>query len=263
MACRDAHDREIETVIATRAPIRGEVPFVGTGGRRVYDYIFVPVFGAGGEVVAVAGTTRDITDRQQAEQSIREQAARLAEADRAKDEFLATLSHELRNPLAPLRDSLACLLYMSGAADAEGSARARDDGAADQSSWCALVDDLLEMSRISRGAFALRNERVEVAAIVRNAVETSQPLIDAAKHELKVSLPAGTLWVEGDPVRAMRKSWRICSTMPACKHRRWRTHRDRSAAVTTTTSSDRCARQRHRHSARRAAAHVRNVQPRR
>src|SRR6478609_10187914 len=81
----DMHDREIDQVIATRAPIRGEVPFTGTDGRRVYDYIFAPVFGADGEVVAVAGTTRDVTERQAAEQAIREHAQQLAASDRSKD----------------------------------------------------------------------------------------------------------------------------------------------------------------------------------
>ncbi len=71
------HDREIEQVIATRQPIRGEVPFTGTNGRRVYDYIFVPVLGPGGEVEAIAGTTRDITERAQAEDALRRSEARL------------------------------------------------------------------------------------------------------------------------------------------------------------------------------------------
>src|SRR5207342_2506105 len=105
----DMHDREIDEVISTRAPIRGEIPFTGTNGRRIYDYIFAPVLDSNGDVVAVAGTTRDVTDRREAEQAIRDQAASLAEADRAKDEFLATLAHELRNPLAPLRNSIELL----------------------------------------------------------------------------------------------------------------------------------------------------------
>ena len=79
----DMHDRELAQVIATKAPIRGEIPFTGTNGRRIYDYIFVPVVGEGGDVVAVAGTTRDVTERQQVEQSVQEQAAQLQEADRA------------------------------------------------------------------------------------------------------------------------------------------------------------------------------------
>ncbi len=195
----EMHDREIDEVVATRRPIRGEVPFTGTSGRRIYDYIFVPVIGPGGEVVAVAGTTRDVTERQQAEQAMREQAQRLSEADRAKDEFLATLSHELRNPLAPLRNSLA-LLRLTRDRDSKNAA-IHEMMERQVNHLVRMVDDLLEMSRISRGAFALRKERVEVAAVVRNALETSQHLIQAAKHRLNVSLPEDAMWLEGDPVR--------------------------------------------------------------
>lgn len=195
----EMHGREIATVAATRKPIRGEVPFTGTNGRRIYDYIFVPVFGPQGDVVAVAGTTRDVTERQQAEQAIRDQAERLKESDRAKDEFLATLSHELRNPLAPLRNSLS-LLRMAGNHDAK-TAPIHEMMERQVNHLVRLVDDLLEMSRISRGTFALRKERVEISAVVRNAVETSQPLMQAAKHTLEVSLPDQPLWVEGDAVR--------------------------------------------------------------
>jgi PAS domain-containing protein len=70
------HDREIEQVIATKQPIRGEVPFTGTHGRRIYDYIFVPVIGTDGEVEAIAGTTRDVTERKQAEEATRAGAER-------------------------------------------------------------------------------------------------------------------------------------------------------------------------------------------
>lgn len=194
----DMHDAEIDRVIATRAPIRGEIPFTGTNGRRIYDYIFAPVFGAQGEVVAVAGTTRDITDRQAHEQAVREHAERLAESDRAKDEFLATLSHELRNPLAPLRNSLA-LLKLAGSDPRTAPVHAMMERQVNH--LVRLVDDLLEVSRISRGALSLRQETVELAAIVRNALETSDPLIHAAGHELVLDLPPEPLWLEGDPVR--------------------------------------------------------------
>jgi PAS domain S-box-containing protein len=195
----DMHDREIDTVISTRAPIRGEIPFTGTNGTRVYDYIFAPVLGPDGEVVAVAGTTRDITDRQAAEQVLREQAERLAESDRAKDEFLATLSHELRNPLAPLRNSLA-MLRMAGMED-DRTAPIHAMMERQVNHLVRLVDDLLEISRISRGTFSLRKERVELAAVVRNAVETSDPLIRAGRHALVVELLDEPQWLEGDPVR--------------------------------------------------------------
>jgi len=195
----EMHDREIETVVATRAPIRGEVPFTGTNGRRVYDYIFVPVMGPEGDVIAVAGTTRDVTERQQAEQAIRDQAERLRESDRAKDEFLATLAHELRNPLAPLRNSLS-LLEMAGPPDAR-TAPIHKMMERQVNHLVRLVDDLLEMSRVSRGTFALRKERVDIATVVRNAVETSEPLIRAAGHGLDIAVPEVPVWLEGDPVR--------------------------------------------------------------
>jgi PAS domain S-box-containing protein len=145
----DLHDGEIDQVIRTRAPIRGEIPFTGTNGTRVYDYIFAPVLGSDGQVVAIAGTTRDITDRQAAEQALREQAASLAEADRAKDEFLATLSHELRNPLAPLRNSLALLRQLDQDNQKVEPVRAMMERQVNH--LVRLVDDLLEVSRISRG----------------------------------------------------------------------------------------------------------------
>jgi PAS domain S-box-containing protein len=195
----DMHDAEIDQVIRTRAPIRGEIPFTGTNGTRVYDYIFAPVFGPDGQVVAIAGTTRDITDRQAAEQALRLQAASLAEADRAKDEFLATLSHELRNPLAPLRNSLALLRQLGQDNQKAEPVRAMMERQVNH--LVRLVDDLLEVSRISRGTLSLRKERVEMAAIVRSAIETSEPLMAEAGHALEVVLPPEPLWLEGDPVR--------------------------------------------------------------
>ncbi len=198
----DMHDRELDQVINTRAPIRGEIPFAGTGGRRIYDYIFAPVFGADGEVVAVAGTTRDITDRQAAEQSMRDQAVRLAESDRSKDEFLATLSHELRNPLAPLRNSIALLRRASHGEDRV--APIHDMMERQVNHLVRLVDELLELSRISRGTLSLRKERIELATVVRNALETTAPLVQAAGHELAVELPSEPVWLEGDDVRLVQ-----------------------------------------------------------
>ena len=123
----------------------------------------------------------------------------LRETDRRKDEFLATLSHELRNPLAPLRNALQ-LLRLNGKGDP--SLRPVQEIMERQVNHLVrLVDDLLEISRITRGALDLRREPVEVAAIVRSAVETSHPVIESAGHQLTLLLPDVPLWVEGDPVR--------------------------------------------------------------
>ena len=141
--------------------------------------------------------------------------AQLQEADRRKDEFLATLAHELRNPLAPLKNALQ-LLELSGSGDARapGGGDARAPGGGDArvaplremmerqvNHLVRLVDDLLEVSRISRGALELRRERVSLSAVVRSALETSQPLIRAAGHQLSLELPGEALWLDGDPVR--------------------------------------------------------------
>lgn len=193
------HDREIDHIVATGESVRGEVPFNGTGGRRIYDYIFVPVVDADGKIVAVAGTTRDITERQRTEVALREQSEQLRAADRAKDEFFATLSHELRNPMAPLRNSIS-LLQLAGDTNAT-SAPVYEMMERQVTHLVRLVDELLETSRISRGDVDLRLTRVDVATIVRNATETVDPLIRHAGHKLHVTIPASPLYVNGDPVR--------------------------------------------------------------
>jgi signal transduction histidine kinase len=147
----------------------------------------VPILDARGEIVEWLGAASDVTARKDAE-------AALQDASRRKDEFLATLSHELRNPLAPLQNALQ--LMRLGDADAVQQIMERQ-----VNHLVRLVDDLLEMSRITRGTFELRRERVELSSVVRNAVETSDPLVKAAKHRLEISLPGEALWLEGDPVR--------------------------------------------------------------
>jgi PAS domain S-box-containing protein len=355
------HDREIDQVVATKQPIRGEVPFTGTFGRRIYEYILVPVIGAGGEVEAVAGTTRDVTDRKRAEadarfladasaaladvsdpdrtlqtvarlavphfadwcaidmlesgslrrvavahvdpakvelarelhrrfppdpaapqgvwniartgaseviseiddrlleatvpdpellRSLRELGLRsyigvplkardavlgvvtfiaaesgrrydqsdlalaedlarraavavenarlyaeLRQADRRKDEFLAMLAHELRNPLAPIRSGLD-LLRLEGAAPEVTDAMSAQVGHVVR-----LVDDLLDVSRILRGKVELKKAPTELADVIRRAVEAVRPQIEEHRQTLDVSLPADPVRLDADPVR--------------------------------------------------------------
>ena len=181
----EMHGREIDQVIASQRPIRGTVPFDGTFGRRIYDYIFVPVFGPNGEVEAVAGTTRDVTD--------------IKESERRKDEFLATLAHELRNPLAPIRNASHILrLSLKNNAQVE---QVCDMMERQVSHMVRLVDDLMEISRISRGTIELRRECATLESIVHSAVDTSMPLITASRHELNVLLPPEPVMLYGDSVR--------------------------------------------------------------
>jgi PAS domain S-box-containing protein len=137
--------------------------------------------------------------RKRAEEERARAEGALREADRRKDEFLATLAHELRNPLAPIRNALHLLRLTGGsgpAADRIHEMMERQVG-----HMVRLVDDLLEVSRITRGKIELRKERVELAAVVRNAVETSRPLVEAARHDLSVSVSGEPVIVEADPVR--------------------------------------------------------------
>ncbi|HEY4262891.1 MAG TPA: ATP-binding protein [Schlesneria sp.] len=123
----------------------------------------------------------------------------LRENDRRKDEFLATLAHELRNPLAPIRNSLHILRLTNGGDPA--SEQVCDMIERQVGHLVRLVDDLLEVSRITRGKVELRMEPVEIAGVIRSAVEASRPLIDACDHQLAISLPSEPLTVQGDPVR--------------------------------------------------------------
>jgi PAS domain S-box-containing protein len=186
------HDREIEQVIATRKPVRGEVPFNGAFGRRYYDYLLVPVLGASGDVEAVAGTTRDVTERKQLEGS-------LIDADRRKDEFLATLAHELRNPLAPIRTAVHLLKAGDPTQDNLRAAREIIDRQVHH--MVRLVDDLMDVSRITLGQVNLRNERVSLRRVIDDALEAAAPAIEAGNHRLVVDVPGASLQLEGDATR--------------------------------------------------------------
>ena len=193
--------------IAEKKPTFSSEIVVRTLSGEKLELMLMIAFSAGDPALrSVLVTLMDITPRKRAERAVREEAQerlrlieKLRESDRHKDEFLATLAHELRNPLAPLQNSLH-VLRVGGDRDA-ASAPLREMMERQVNHLVRLVDDLLEVSRISRGTFELRRERVEVSVVVRNAVETSEPLIRAAGHELLVALPKEQLWLDGDPVR--------------------------------------------------------------
>jgi signal transduction histidine kinase/ActR/RegA family two-component response regulator len=123
----------------------------------------------------------------------------LRQADRKKDEFLATLAHELRNPLAPLRNALELLQRSNGDAAVGEQVRSMMGRQLDQ--MVRLIDDLLDMSRISQGKVQLRKERVELKAIVHSAVEAVQPLLQAQAHELTITLPPDPIYLDADATR--------------------------------------------------------------
>lgn len=137
-------------------------------------------------------TAIDITERKHAEQA-------LASSDRRKGEFLATLAHELRNPLAPMRNALA-ILQLAGD---DGPTRGRTLGILERqlALMVRMIDDLLDLSRINRDQLDLRLQPIDLAAVVQGGVETSQPLIAAQGHHLSVKLPSRPVIVEGDAAR--------------------------------------------------------------
>jgi signal transduction histidine kinase/CheY-like chemotaxis protein len=162
------------------------------GERRHFYGNAMPLHDEAGNVRGAISAFVDITARVMAEESLRE-------ADRRKDEFLAMLAHELRNPLAPILNAISILN--------------RHDLSDEQFQWSKgvierqvehltrLVDDLLDVSRITQGKIILRKENLDLRKLVGRALETSRPLIDARKHQLTVSLPSETVRLRGDLMR--------------------------------------------------------------
>jgi PAS domain S-box-containing protein len=161
--------------------------WVAANGRAYFD--------AAGRPLRFIGTVMDITARKRAEEELKE-------ADRRKDEFLAMLAHELRNPLAPIRNAAALIgMTGGGAGDAENLRTAREMIERQVEHLTRLVDDLLDVSRITRGRVTLQPETVALSEVFARAVETSRPLVEARRHRLDVSLPPAPILVEGDPTR--------------------------------------------------------------
>ena len=153
-------------------------------------------------VMTLVSALRTAVKARQRQYELRDRLEALRQADRQKDEFLATLSHELRNPLAPIRNALH-VLRLAGA-DEQTRARVIDTMERQTGNVIRLVDDLLELSRINRGRIELRRERVTLSAVFRSALEASAPLVEAAGHELVVVEPPHAVLLFADPVRLIQ-----------------------------------------------------------
>jgi PAS domain S-box-containing protein len=157
------------------------------------------VVGIAAEAAVAIDNARLYQEARLLSEELRRQNEELAESDRRKNEFLAMLGHELRNPLAPIVNALHIIrsetqanpLIEQAASMAERQTR----------HLARVVDDLLDLARITRGAILLRKERVSLADVVNRAVETVQPTFDAQGQRLSVSYPRETIWLEGDPIR--------------------------------------------------------------
>ncbi|MGH8490362.1 MAG: CheR family methyltransferase, partial [Gammaproteobacteria bacterium] len=161
---------------------------------------------AEGEVLMWIGSNTEIHEQMQMTTELRKLAAELSDADRRKNEFLAMLAHELRNPLAPIRNALEVLRLKARRRNRQ---RSEDEAVRSACSMMErqlgqmvrLVDDLLDVSRISRGKIELRRERSELASAVHHAVEAARPLCERMDHEMTVTLPPEPVYLNADPIR--------------------------------------------------------------
>jgi PAS domain S-box-containing protein len=158
-----------------------------------------PRFDDAGNFLGYIGSVIDISKRKKIEEALRASEAALKEADRRKDEFLALLAHELRNPLAPIRTGLE-LMRLAGD-DPAVVEELRTTMERQSQLMVRLIDDLLDVSRITRGTMELRTTRVELATVVESAVETVRPIIQEMGHRLEIDLPKQPIVVEADPAR--------------------------------------------------------------
>ncbi|MEO7599933.1 MAG: PAS domain-containing protein [Opitutus sp.] len=158
-----------------------------------------PNFTAKGDFLGFVGSASDVTDLKTAEETQRRLATELTRADRQKDEFLALLAHELRNPLAPLQSGLQ-LIQLAGH-DPAAIREPREMMERQLNHMVRLIDDLLDISRISTNKMELRQERVGLPEIVRTAIETADPVISSASHLLEVSMPAEPVFLNADHTR--------------------------------------------------------------
>jgi PAS domain S-box-containing protein len=182
---------ELVAIAEGRSPFEAEAVVRTRSGERRDVLVKMAFSPADSRLESVLVTLMDVTARKQAERALRED-------DRRKDEFLAMLSHELRNPMAPLANGIQLLRL---GAQQGSAARVLEVMERQVNHLVRLVDDLLETSRISRGIVELQKELVRLDSVVENAIETSGPLIHAAEHQLSLELPEEPLWIEADPVR--------------------------------------------------------------
>lgn len=198
---QSAHDPDVlpsvverwKASLETGLPFEMVFPLKAADGRfRPFLTRVNPLRNDQGSTLYWFGTNTDISEIKRMEDALRD-------ADRRKDEFLATLAHELRNPLAPIRNSLEILKMPHVGAAVVQQTRAMMARQVDH--LVRLVDDLLDVSRVMRGKIDLRREPVELATLVARAVETVKPLIDVQGHQLNLLLPETSLLVEVDLVR--------------------------------------------------------------
>jgi PAS domain S-box-containing protein len=173
---------------------------VAKDGRHLNISLTVsPIRDDAGHIIGASKIARDVTERKRIESERNRLYAELREEDRRKGEFIALLAHELRNPLAPIRNGLQVMRLAGGSPDAV--AQARDIMERQLGHMVRIINDLLDVSRISRNKMELHRARVLLADVVSSALETTQPLIEEAGHQLAVSLPPEPVFLDADLTR--------------------------------------------------------------
>ena len=177
-----------------------ETERVRSDGKRITVSLTIsPIKDDSGNVIGASKIARDVTERKRLEDDLRRLAADLSATDRRKNEFLATLAHELRNPLAPMSNMLEVLKRANG--DTETLNRAHDTIERQLDQMVRLVDDLLDLNRITHDRLELRRSEVELSSVIQQAVEVAHPLIDAAGQKLIVDLPKEPIYLNADRAR--------------------------------------------------------------
>src|SRR5262245_4904514 len=180
-------------VAADKGRVEDERWHVRKEGTRFWaSGVVTPLWDEDGTLRGFAKILRDITERKKTEEE-------LADANRRKDEVLAMLGHELRNPLAPVLNAVQIIQREGG--DKPTVKQAADMIDRQMRRIVRLVDDLLDVSRITKGKIQLRRGREQLSVLVAHAVESVRPLIESRKHELSLSLPPEAVWLDADPIR--------------------------------------------------------------
>jgi signal transduction histidine kinase/ActR/RegA family two-component response regulator len=181
-----------------RVEFETEIPYA-TAGTRYMRVVYTPDRDATGAVTGWVAAVTDFTDRKQTEVALRTAADALKQADQRKDEFLATLAHELRNPLAPILNSLAIL--DRSRADAQIVDAAITVMQRQLAQMVRMIDDLLDISRVTRAVLELRMDRVDLRAVINDAIDSTRPLAESMGHRVILNMPAGSVQLLADPAR--------------------------------------------------------------
>lgn len=175
-----------------------------------------PIKNGAGNVIGASKIVRDVTERKRLEDNLRKLAADLAETDRRKNEFLATLAHELRNPLAPISNMME--VVKRAGSDGELLKQAHETIERQLAQMVRLVDDLLDLNRITHDRLELRRSEVELAPVIHQAVEVARPLIDEAGQKLTIDLPDEAIYLNADSARLAQVFGNLLNN--SCKYTR-------------------------------------------